>query len=316
MDGVLRRPGLAGRIRYCGRAAVPAGRPDDDLPAHAVARDRAGTLVMRKGPSWFNITSLAFGLAFLYLPIAILVLYSFNASRLVTVWGGWSTRWYVELWHDEAMLESALVTLRIGLLSAAAATVLGTLAALALVRFGRFRGRLLFGGMIYAPLVMPEVITGLSLLLLFVAIDVDRGFWTITIAHTTLTMCFVTVVVQARLLSFDTSLEEAAMDLGCPPLKTFLTVTLPLIAPAVAAGWMLAFTLSLDDLVIASFTTGPGATTLPLRIYSEVRLGVKPEINAVCTLMITIVALVVTAASLFVRFSADRERAAPIGAQV
>jgi putrescine transport system permease protein len=160
------------------------------------------------------------------------------------------------------------------------------------------------------------VITGLSLLLLFVAVDVDRGFWTITIAHTTLTMCFVTVVVQARLLSFDTSLEEAAMDLGCSPLKTFLTVTLPLIAPAVAAGWMLAFTLSLDDLVIASFTTGPGATTLPLRIYSEVRLGVKPEINAVCTLMITIVALVVTAASLFVRFSADRERAAPIGAQV
>src|SRR4051794_9886343 len=316
MDGVLRRPGLAGRIRYCGRAAVPAGRPDDDLPAHAVARDRAGTLVMRKGPSWFNITSLAFGLAFLYLPIAILVLYSFNASRLVTVWGGWSTRWYVELWHDEAMLESALVTLRIGLLSAAAATVLGTLAALALVRFGRFRGRLLFGGMIYAPLVMPEVITGLSLLLMFVAIDVDRGFWTIAIAHTTLTMCFVAVIVQARLVDFDRSLEEAAMDLGCPPIRTFFTITLPLIAPAIAAGFVLAFTLSLDDLILASFTTGPGATTLPIRIYSEIRLGVKPEINAVCTILIAVVAIGLVTASLAAKLSGGRARSAPIGAQL
>src|SRR6266480_2308244 len=208
--------------------------------------------------SWFNIGSLALGLAFLYLPIVILVIYSFNASRLVTVWGGWSIRWYSELIDDRAMLESAWVTLRIAFLSASAATVLGTLAALALVRFGRFRGRVLFAGMIYAPLVMPEVITGLSLLLLFVAIDVDRGFWTITIAHTTLTMCFVTVVVQARLLSFDMSLEEAAMDLGCPPAKTFLTVTLPLISPAIASGWMLAFTLSLDDLVIANFTSAAG----------------------------------------------------------
>src|SRR6201993_209079 len=167
--------------------------------------------------SWFNIGSLALGLAFLYLPIVILVIYSFNASRLVTVWGGWSTRWYSELIDDRAMLESAWVTLRIAVLSATAATVLGSLAAVALVRLGRFRGRLLFAGMIYAPLVMPEVITGLSLLLLFVAVDIDRGFWTIVIAHTTLTMCFVTVVVQSRLISFDTSLEEAAMDLGCPP---------------------------------------------------------------------------------------------------
>ena len=270
---------------------------------------------MRKGPSWFNITSLALGLAFLYLPIAILVLYSFNASRLVTVWGGWSTRWYVELWHDEAMLESALVTLRIGLLSAAAATVLGTLAALALVRFGRFRGRLLFGGMIYAPLVMPEVITGLSLLLLFVAADVDRGFWTITVAHTTLTMCFVAIIVQARLTDFDRSLEEAAMDLGCPPLKTFLTVTLPLIAPAIASGFVLAFTLSLDDLILASFTTGPGATTLPIRIYSEVRLGVKPEINAVCTILIAVVATGLIVASLMTKLSGRREETAPVGAQ-
>jgi putrescine transport system permease protein len=270
---------------------------------------------MRKGPTWFNVTALALGLAFLYVPIAILVIYSFNASRLVTVWGGWSMRWYVELLHDEAMLESALVTLRIGLLSAAAATVLGTLAALALVRFGRFRGRLLFGGMIYAPLVMPEVITGLSLLLLFVAVDVDRGFWTITVAHTTLTMCFVAIIVQARLADFDRSLEEAAMDLGCPPLKTFLTVTLPLIAPAIASGFVLAFTLSLDDLILASFTTGPGATTLPIRIYSEVRLGVKPEINAVCTIMIAVVAAGLVLASLMSKLSGARGESAPIGTQ-
>jgi putrescine transport system permease protein len=266
--------------------------------------------------SVFNIVSVALGLAFLYLPIVILVIYSFNASRLVGVWGGWSTRWYLALLDDQDMLDSASISLRLAALSASAATVLGTLGALALVRGGRFRTRLLFSGLTYAPLVMPEVITGLSLLLLFVALDIDRGFWTIAIAHTTLTMCFVTIVVQARLLGFDRSLEEAAMDLGCPPLKTFLTVTLPLIAPAIAAGWMLAFTLSLDDLVIASFTTGPGATTLPIRIYSEVRLGVKPEINAVCTIMITVVALAVIAASLASKLAGTRERATPLAAQV
>jgi putrescine transport system permease protein len=253
---------------------------------------------MRKGPSWFNIASIGLGLAFLYLPIVILVIYSFNASRLVTVWAGWSTRWYVELLQDQAMLDAAWTSLRVALLSATVATVLGTLAALSLVRMGRFRGRLLFSAMIYAPLILPEVITGLSLLLLFVAVAIDRGFWTIVIAHTTLTMGFVTVIVQARLLGFDRSIEEAAMDLGAPPVKTFFAVTLPMIAPAVAAGWMLAFTLSLDDLVIASFTTGPGATTLPIRIYSEVRLGVKPEINAVCAIMIAVVAVTVVAASL------------------
>jgi putrescine transport system permease protein len=252
---------------------------------------------MRKA-SIFNVTSVALGLAFLYLPIAILVIYSFNASRLVTIWGGWSTRWYVALWHDRAMLDAVWTSLRIAALSAMAASVLGTLAAVAVVRAGRFRGRMMFSGMVYAPLVMPEVITGLSLLLLFVALDLDRGFWTVTIAHTTVTLSFVTVVVQSRLLNFDRSLEEAAMDLGCPPLKTFLTITLPLIFPAIAAGWMLAFTLSLDDLVIASFTTGPGAITLPMRIYSEVRLGVKPEINAICTIMIAVVAVGVVAASL------------------
>jgi putrescine transport system permease protein len=252
---------------------------------------------MRK-VSWFNVVSVALGLAFLYLPIVILVIYSFNASRLVGLWGGWSTRWYAALVGDQDMLDSARISLSIAAVSATAATVLGTLGAIALVRGGRFRTRMLFSGMVYAPLVMPEVITGLSLLLLFVALDVDRGFWTITIAHTTLTMCFVAVVVQARLLDFDTDLEEAAMDLGCPPLRTFLTVTLPLIVPAIVSGWMLAFTLSLDDLVIASFTTGPGATTLPIRIYSEVRLGVKPEINAVCTIMIAVVAVAVVVASL------------------
>jgi putrescine transport system permease protein len=170
--------------------------------------------------------------------------------------------------------------------------------------------------MVYAPLVMPEVITGLSLLLLFVAVSVDRGFWTVSIAHTTLTMCFVTVIVQSRLAAFDRSLEEAAMDLGCPPFKTFLTVTLPLVAPAIAAGWMLAFSLSLDDLVIASFTTGPGATTLPIRIYSEVRLGVKPEINAICTIMIAVVAIGTVASSLIAKSGAARRQRAALGAQV
>lgn len=272
---------------------------------------------MRRGPSLFNVVAVALGLAFLYLPIAILAIYSFNASRLVTVWGGWSTRWYVELWNDRAMLDAAWISLRIALLSASAATLLGTLAALALVRHGRFRGRVLFSGAVYAPLVMPEVISGLALLLLFVALDVERGFWTVTAAHTTLTMCFVTVIVQSRLIGFDRSLEEAAMDLGCPPLRTFLTITLPLIAPAIAAGWMLAFTLSLDDLVIASFTTGPGATTLPIRIYSEVRMGVKPEINAICTVMIATVGLGIVAASLLgKRNAARRQRAAALGAQV
>jgi putrescine transport system permease protein len=267
---------------------------------------------MRKGPSYFNITSVGLGLAFLYLPISILVIYSFNASRLVAVWGGWSTRWYAALFEDRDMLDAAWASIRIAALSATAASVLGTLAAVVLVRAGRFPGRTAFSGMVYAPLVMPEVITGLSLLLLFVALDADRGVWTVTAAHTTLTLSFVTVVVQSRLLDFDRSLEEAAMDLGCPPLKTFLTITLPLIFPAIAAGWMLAFTLSFDDLVIASFSTGPGATTLPMRIYSEVRLGVKPEINAICTIMVAVVAAGVTIAALFAkRGEFVRARVAP-----
>jgi putrescine transport system permease protein len=247
--------------------------------------------------SFTNLVALVLGLAFLYAPIAILVVFSFNASRLVTVWGGWSVRWYAALIEDRAMIDAALASLGIAVVSAALATVLGTMAAMALTRF-RFRGRLPFAAMIYAPLVMPEVITGLSLLLLFVAIDLDRGFFTIIIAHTTLTMSFVAIVVQSRLANFDRSLEEAAMDLGCPPGRTFFAITLPLIMPAVIAGFLLAFSLSLDDLVIASFTTGPGATTLPIRIYSEVRLGVKPEINAVCTIFIAVVSGAVVAASL------------------
>lgn len=245
---------------------------------------------MRRGPTVFNRVSVGLGLAFLYAPIALLIVYSFNASRLVTVWGGFSTRWYAALAQDGQMLDAIWVTLRVGLISASLATVLGLLAATALVRAGRFRGRALFAGMIYAPLVLPEVILGLSLLLLFVALGLPRGIWTVTFSHATVTLCYATVVIQARLASFDMSLEEAARDLGCPPLTAFLKVTLPVIAPAVAAAWMLAFTLSLDDLVIASFTSGPGATTLPMRLYSEVRLGVNPEINAVSTLLIGLVA--------------------------
>lgn len=248
--------------------------------------------------SRFDPIILTLGFAFLYIPIIILVIYSFNASRLVTVWGGFSLQWYAAMWSNQGLMDAAWVTARVGVLSATLGTVLGTLAALALVRYSRFPGRTAFSGMIYAPLVMPEVITGLSLLLLFVALNVDRGFWTVTIAHTTFTMCYVAIVVQSRLLTFDRSLEEAALDLGCPPVKTFFKVTLPLIMPAVVAGWMLAFTLSLDDLVIASFTTGPGATTLPIKIYSQVRLGVTPEINAICTILIGLVTIGVIFASI------------------
>lgn len=256
---------------------------------------------MRRGPSAFNIAAVGLGLAFLYAPIALLVLYSFNASRLVTVWGGFSTRWYAALFRDEQMLDAIWVTLRVGLISATLATILGLLAAVALVRGGRFRGRLPFAGMVYAPLVMPEVILGLSLLLLFVSLGLPRGFWTVTLSHATVTLCYATVVIQARLQGFDRSLEEAAQDLGCTPVEAFAKVTLPNIAPAVAAAWMLAFTLSLDDLVIASFTSGPGATTLPMRLYSQVRLGVNPQINAVSTLLVGVVATGVIAAWLVQR---------------
>jgi putrescine transport system permease protein len=254
--------------------------------------------------SWFNTISLTLGFAFLYLPMVILVIYSFNESKLVTVWAGFSTKWYGELLKNEEFLDAAWVTIRVAAMSSTLATVLGTLAAYVLVRAGRFAGRTLFSGMIYAPLVMPEVITGLSLLLLFIGLDIDRGVMTIILAHTTFSMCYVSVVVSSRLASFDTSLEEAALDLGASPLTAFFLVTLPIIAPAVIAGWLLAFTLSLDDLVIASFTTGPSATTLPIKIFSAVRLGVSPEINALSTLMIVVVTVGVIVASLVTKRAA------------
>lgn len=254
--------------------------------------------------SWFNATSLSLGFAFLYLPMILLVIYSFNESRLVTVWAGFSTKWYGELFRDQEFLDAAWVTLKVGVFSSTLATVLGTMAAYVLVRAGRFHGRTLFSGMIYAPLVMPEVITGLSLLLLFIGIGLDRGVFTIVLAHTTFSMCYVSVVVSSRLTSFDRSLEEAALDLGCSAFEAFRLVTLPIIAPAVISGWLLAFTLSLDDLVIASFTTGPSATTLPIKIFSAVRLGVSPQINALSTLLIGIVTIGVITASILTKRAA------------
>ncbi|MCJ7874205.1 ABC transporter permease subunit [Marinovum sp. 2_MG-2023] len=259
--------------------------------------------------SAFNVVSLTLGFAFLYLPMIILVIYSFNESKLVTVWAGFSTKWYGELLQNEAFLDAAWVTIRVAVVSSTIATVLGTMAALVLVRAGRFAGRTLFSGMIYAPLVMPEVITGLSLLLLFIGIGLDRGIVTIILAHTTFSMCYVSVVVSSRLVSFDQSLEEAALDLGCTPFDAFRLVTLPIIAPAVISGWLLAFTLSLDDLVIASFTAGPSATTLPIKIFSAVRLGVSPEINALSTIMIAIVTVGVITASLASKRASTRQQA-------
>ncbi len=256
--------------------------------------------------SRFNVVSLTLGFAFLYLPILILITYSFNESRLVTVWGGFSTKWYGVLFQDERFLGAAWVTFYVAFISASIATVLGTMAAYVLVRGAKFRGRTLFSGMIYAPLVMPEVITGLSLLLLFISIGLDRGGFTIILAHATFSMCYVSVVVSSRLVSFDRSLEEAALDLGATGWQAFRLVTLPIIAPAVAAGWLLGFTLSLDDLVIASFVSGPGATTLPMRIFSEVRLGVSPKINALSAILIGMVALGVIVASLTTKRAAQR----------
>ncbi|CAO3410425.1 ABC transporter permease subunit [Azospirillum largimobile] len=248
--------------------------------------------------------ALLFGYAFLYVPIALLIVYSFNESRLVTVWSGFSTKWYAELIRNDTLLDAALLSFQVAAVSATLAVLLGTCAGLALVRFGRFRGRTLFGGMITAPLVMPEVITGLSLLLLFVAMEQwlgwpdGRGVTTITIAHTTFTMAYVAVVIQSRLAGMDGSLEEAAMDLGARPAKVFFVITLPLIAPALVAGWLLAFTLSLDDVVVASFVSGPGSTTLPMVIFSSVKFGISPQINALATLMVLVVATGIFVASI------------------
>jgi putrescine transport system permease protein len=250
--------------------------------------------------------ALALGFLFLYGPIAILAVMSFNASRLVTVWGGFSTKWYLALLSDQQMLSAAKISLSAAALSALIAAMNGLLAALALARFGRFGGRTLFFAAIHGPLVLPEVVLGLALLLAFVALDVDRGFATLILAHATFTMCFATVVILAALKNCDLTLEEAAMDLGATPFQAFVSITLPLIAPSVASAYLLAFTLSLDDFVIASFTTGPGATTLPMRIYSQVRLGVTPEVNAISTLLLALVALILT----FIAFALRRRTGA------
>ncbi|MDH3621340.1 MAG: ABC transporter permease subunit [Gammaproteobacteria bacterium] len=247
--------------------------------------------------SRFTVSMLAFGYAFLYIPLVLVIIYSFNDSSIATVWGGFSTRWYGELLQNDQILDAALLSLRIALTSATMATVLGTMAGLALARFRRFKGRTLFSGMITSPMVMPEVITGLSLLLLFVTLQQltgwpgQRGFGTITIAHTTFSMAYVAIIVQSRLMTMDESLEEAAMDLGGHPLRVIFDITLPLIAPAMVAGWLLAFTLSLDDLVIASFVSGPGSSTLPMYIFSKVKLGVSPDINALATLIIVFISV-------------------------
>lgn len=243
------------------------------------------------------------GFVFLYAPIVSLIIFSFNESKLATVWTGFSTKWYGSLLDDPQILGAAWISLKIAFISASLALVLGTLAALVLTRFGRFRGKSLLGGMVTAPLVMPDVITGLSLLLLFVAMEAmfgwpaGRGLTTIIIAHTTFCMAYVAIVVQSRLVDMDDSLEEAALDLGARPVRVFFDVTLPMIAPALVSGWLLSFTLSLDDLVIASFVSGPGASTLPMVIFSKVRLGVSPDINALATIIIVIVAIGVVIAS-------------------
>ena len=249
---------------------------------------------MKRG--WPLLVGAGIGFALLYVPLAIMVIYSFNASKLASVWGGWSVQWYGELLRNTQILTAAWVSLKVAALAASIGTVFGTLIGYAMSRFGRFRFRLLLSGMATAPIVMPEVVTGLSLLLLFISMEAllgwpaERGIDTIVIAHSTFCMAFVAVIVQARLADVDVSVEEAAMDLGARQPRVFFDVTLPALAPALVSGWLLSFTLSLDDLVIASFVSGPGAATLPMVVFSKVRLGVTPEINALATLMILLVA--------------------------
>ncbi|MBJ9974670.1 ABC transporter permease subunit [Pseudomonas sp. S75] len=264
----------------------------------------------------FSKLMLVLGLLFIYLPMLILVIYSFNASKLVTVWGGWSVKWYVGLLDNTQLMGSVMRSLEIACYTAVAAVALGTLAAFVLTRVTRFKGRTLFGGLVTAPLVMPEVITGLSLLLLFVAMaqmigwPQERGIVTIWIAHTTFCAAYVAVVVSARLRELDLSIEEAAMDLGAKPWKVFILITIPMIAPSLAAGAMMSFALSLDDLVLASFVSGPGSTTLPMEVFSAVRLGVKPEINAVASLILLSVSLVTFLVWFFSRRAEERRRRA------
>jgi putrescine transport system permease protein len=263
----------------------------------------------------FLISCLCFGFAFFYIPIISLIFFSFNRSRLATVWGGFSTQWYGKLFHNEQVLKAAVLSLEIALVSATFATILGTMAGIALARFRRFRGRTIFSGLVTAPLIMPEVITGISMLMLFIMLAQwigwpgSRGFTTITIAHITFSMTYVTTVVQSRLASMDIAIEEAAMDLGAKPWRVLTDVTLPVIAPAILAGWLLAFTISLDDVVITNFTSGPGSTTLPILIWSKVKLGVTPDINALATIIIVLVATgVVIAGVILNRAEKQRER--------
>ncbi len=274
---------------------------------------------MGRQRSTFLISVLCFGYAFLYIPIIMVMIYSFNDSRLVSVWGGFSFRWYLALLDNRQIIEATLLSLRVAFISASIATIMGTLAGLALTRMGRFKGRILFTGLIAAPLAMPEVITGISLLLLFVSLQDligwpgERGATTIMIGHITFSMAYVAVIVQSRLMSMDQSLEEAAMDLGGRPFRVTIDITLPIIAPAMLSGWLLAFTLSIDDLVIASFVSGPGASTLPMWIYSKIRLGVTPDINALATIIITTVGIgIVIAGWLMLRQEKQRSQDAQV----
>jgi len=263
--------------------------------------------------SWFIIFWLVLVFAFLYAPIVSVVVYSFNASKLVTVWAGWSFKWYGALANDRQIIDAAVLSLEIAAISSTLATILGTIAGYVLVRFPKFVGRTAFSGMVNAPLVMPEVITGLSMLLLFISMEQligwpqGRGFTTVIIAHTTFTLSYVAVVMRSRFLTLDLSLEEAAQDLGARPLKVFFVITLPIVAPAIASGWLLGFTISLDDLVITAFTNGPGTTTLPQVVFSKVRLGLDPKINALATIIITIVSIGVILATIHMR-RAERQR--------
>jgi len=268
---------------------------------------------MERGSSAALFTVLFFGIALLYLPILVLIGYSFNASPLVNVWGGFSTAWYAQLLHNRPLLEAALLSLEVAVFASSCAVVLGTLAAVALVRFARFPGRLLLTGMVNAPLVMPEIITGITQLLLFVSMVQllswpHRGFTTIVLSHITFCTAYVTITVQSRLAAADRTLEEAAQDLGASPARAFLEITLPIIAPAIISSWLLCFTLSLDDLVISSFVAGPGASTLPMVIYSKVKLGVSPDINALASLIVCAVGVCIIAAGWLVTRS-DRRRA-------
>jgi putrescine transport system permease protein len=260
----------------------------------------------------FLLTCLCFGFAFFYIPILSMIVFSFNKSRLATVWGGFSTEWYWKLFQNDQIINAAILSLEIAFVSATIATILGTMAGIALARFRRFRGRTMFSGLITAPLIMPEVITGISLLMLFIVMAEwigwpgTRGFTTITIAHITFSMTYVTTIVQARLSSADISVEEAALDLGSRPWQVLRDITLPIISPAIVSGWLLAFTISLDDVVITSFTTGPGSTTLPILIWSKVKLGVTPDINALATIIVLVVAVGVGVATYFMHHMETR----------